>query len=79
MIAVQYERSALVQRLLLRAAPEVNRQELRRLNYSERRGAAYLLFAVQFPIDSGDEELTIWQRLKKHGDQQLVKEIVSFL
>jgi ankyrin repeat protein len=36
-------------RLLLRAAPEVNPPELRRLNYEARRGALYLFFVAELP------------------------------
>jgi hypothetical protein len=78
-IAVESHLPALVLRLLLRAAPEVDYQELRRLNYIERRGALYLLFAAKFPSNNDEVLITIWQRLRDQGDQQLVKEVVSFL
>jgi ankyrin repeat protein len=63
-------------RLLLRAAPELDPDELRRLNSEDRRGALYLLLLAIFPIGEGK---TIWQRLKEHGDRQLFKEVILFL
>jgi hypothetical protein len=63
-------------RLILRAAPQLDPEELRRLNYEDRRGALYLLLFAKFPVC---EQKTIWQRLKEHGDRQLFKEIILFL
>jgi ankyrin repeat protein len=60
-------------RQLLRAAPEQEPLELRRLNYEDRRGAIYLLFAAKFPSRS---ENTVWQRLRARGDLQLLREVV---
>ena len=39
----------MVQRLMLMAAPQLDPQQLRDMNYEERRGALYLLVAAELP------------------------------
>jgi hypothetical protein len=58
---------------------------LRGLNYKERRGLMFLLFSssaivAAVPVLEGTTEpMIIWSRLRSHGDQQLIEEIVSYL
>jgi hypothetical protein len=67
----------LIRRRLLRAAPVADLKEYKRLNYIERRGAMYLLFAAHLPSDNTG--VAVWKRLRQRGCQQLMEDILSFL
>ena len=60
-------------RLLLRAAPDLNRTELHRLNYAERRMAMFLAFAAQ--STNIDLLLPRWRDQNK----DLLMHVISFL
>jgi hypothetical protein len=66
--------SSYMLRLLLRAAPTINPDELHRLNYAERRQAMFLAFRAIVP----SSEVSIWRRLKM-GDENLLRYVVCFL
>jgi hypothetical protein len=63
-------------RLLLRAAPATNPDELHRLNYAQRRQAMFLAFRAV--VSSSEVSTCIWRRLKM-GDENLLRYVVTFL
>jgi hypothetical protein len=94
-LAVKHKHPDFVRRLLLRAAPELDPDELHRLNYEERRIA---LFLAHCAISNGDKSsrssshksrsssskggspfITRLRVLAKYNMGELFHEIVSFL
>ena len=72
-LAVTYNLPAYYRRLLLRAAPDLDPAELRRLNWEERRGAMFVAFAAVAKTPS------LLVRLRAAENKDLVKHVVSFL
>jgi ankyrin repeat protein len=66
--------SSYMLRLLLRAAPAINPDELHRLNYAERRQAMFLAFRAIV----SSSQVSIWRRLKME-DENLLRYVVCFL
>jgi ankyrin repeat protein len=86
-LAVENARPDFVRRLLLRAAPELDPDELHRLNYAERRMALFLAHCAITKNDdhsssstSGGCSFVLRLRALAQGDMgELFREIVSFL
>jgi ankyrin repeat protein len=90
-LAVVYKRPDFVRRLLLRSAPELDPNELHRLNYAERRMALFLAhYAITKNDDhsscngsnnsNGGRSFIMRLRALAQGDMgELFREIVSFL
>jgi hypothetical protein len=74
-LAVDHDLPTYFLRLLLRAAPDLDPAELRRLNWAERRTAMFVAFAAVAKQATAPPLLT---RLRV-TDKQLVKHVVSFL
>jgi hypothetical protein len=87
-LAVENARPDFVRRLLLRAAPELDPDELHRLNYEERRMALFLAHCAISKNDdhssssstNGGCSFILRLRALAQGDKgELLREIVSFL
>jgi ankyrin repeat protein len=80
-IAVDFNMSDYVRRLILRAAPSCDPQKLRRLNYAARRMAMFLAFsAVTSDPSPGAIVHTLRGLMAGHGsDMPLLKYVISFL
>jgi hypothetical protein len=61
-------------RLLLRADPTINPDELHRLKYIEKRLALFLVFSAV----SSSSKYVIWRRLRVE-DEYLLRHILTFL
>jgi hypothetical protein len=69
-----------VRRLLLRARPETDPEELHRLNYAERRGAMFLAFSAVYP-ESGTmiKSFPVLRRFVDLGHMDVLKHVVTYL
>jgi hypothetical protein len=83
---VENARPDFVRRLLLRAAPELDPDELHRLNYAERRMSLFLAHCAISNDDihnsnnkEGDSFVLRLRALVRHNMGELFREVVSFL
>ena len=74
-LAVMMDLPAYYRRLLLRAAPDLDPEELRRLNWAERRGAMFMAYAA---VVKQAKTPLLLARLRAEN-KDLVKHVVSFL
>jgi ankyrin repeat protein len=72
--ALSQQRSSYMLRLLLRADPTINPNELHKINYAERRQAMFLAFRAIV----SSSEVSIWRRLRMENEN-LLRHVVSFL
>jgi hypothetical protein len=86
-LAIEHKHRDFVRRLLLRAAPELDPDELHRLNYAERRMALFLAHCAISKNDDHSSSSTNGgcsfvlrlRALARRNMGELFREIVSFL